>query len=133
MGWPDSETREQRLHLIWTQALHRVAVLVAMHLMYVADVSRMMNADARALSALTVLALGTVDSALPGQSRRSRWLAPGWLSLLRRDIYVPDGYGQLACALTLEIDRAEYAAIPAGETPRFSTALGTIAPANCCT
>src|SRR5262249_1542265 len=28
------------------------------------------------------------DSALPGQSRRSWWLAPGWLSLLRRDIYV---------------------------------------------
>jgi len=35
--------------------------------------------------------------------------------------------------LILEIDRAEYAAIPAGETPRFSAALGTIAPANCCT
>src|SRR5215510_6758842 len=50
---------EQRLHLIWTQALHRGAVLVAMHLMFVVDVSRMMNADARALAALTVLALGT--------------------------------------------------------------------------
>jgi hypothetical protein len=33
--------------------------------------------------------------------------------------------------LMLEIDRAEYAAIPAGETPRFSAALGTIAPTNC--
>src|SRR6516162_8947425 len=33
--------------------------------------------------------------------------------------------------LILEIDRAKYAAIPAGETPRFSAALGTIAPANC--
>jgi hypothetical protein len=30
-----------------------------MHLMFVADVSRMMNADASALAALTVLALGT--------------------------------------------------------------------------
>jgi hypothetical protein len=29
-----------------------------MHLMFVADVGRMMNADARALAALTVLALG---------------------------------------------------------------------------
>jgi len=62
--WPDAETRERRLHLIWTQALHWAAVLVAMHLMYVADVSRMMNADARALSALTVLALGTVTAGI---------------------------------------------------------------------
>jgi hypothetical protein len=57
--WRDAENREQRLHLIWTQALHWGAVLVAMHLMFVADVGRMMNADASALAALTVLALGT--------------------------------------------------------------------------
>ena len=57
--WRDAESREKRLRLIWTQALHWVAVLVAMELMFVADVSRMMNADARALAALTVLALGT--------------------------------------------------------------------------
>src|SRR5262249_25649500 len=58
--WRDAVNREQRLHLIWTQALHwGGAVLVAMHLMFVADVSRMMNADASALATLTVLALGT--------------------------------------------------------------------------
>src|SRR5215470_4134946 len=57
--WRDAENREQRLHLIWTQALHWGAVLVAMRLMFVADVARMMNADASALAALTVLALGT--------------------------------------------------------------------------
>jgi hypothetical protein len=57
--WRDAENREQRLHLIWTQALHWGAVLVAMRLMFVVDVSRMMNADASALAALTVLALGT--------------------------------------------------------------------------
>jgi hypothetical protein len=57
--WRDAENREQRLRLIWTQALHWAAVLVAMRLMFVADVSRMMNADASALAALTVLALGT--------------------------------------------------------------------------
>src|SRR5215472_15771693 len=49
--WRDAVNREQRLHLVWTQALHWGAVLVAMHLMFVADVS--------ALAALTVLALGT--------------------------------------------------------------------------
>jgi hypothetical protein len=57
--WRDVVNREQRVHLIWTQALHWGAVLVAMHLMFVADVSRMMNADASALATLTVLALGT--------------------------------------------------------------------------
>src|SRR5260370_22734767 len=57
--WRDAKNREQRLRLIWTQALHWGAVLLAMHLMFVADVSRMMNADGSALAALTVLALGT--------------------------------------------------------------------------
>lgn len=57
--WRDAENREQRLRLIWTQVLHWGAVLLAMHLMFVADVGRMMNADASALAALTVLALGT--------------------------------------------------------------------------
>jgi len=57
--WRDAENREQRLHLIWTQALHWGAVLVAMRLLFVADVSRMMNADASALAALTMLAVGT--------------------------------------------------------------------------
>src|ERR1700741_344447 len=57
--WRAAENRQQRLRLIWTQALHWAAVLVAMRLMFVADVSRMMNADASALAALTVLALGT--------------------------------------------------------------------------
>src|ERR1700738_1191307 len=57
--WRDAENREQRLRLIWTQALHWGAVLLAMHLMFVADVARMMNADGSALAALTVLALGT--------------------------------------------------------------------------
>ena len=57
--WREAASREQRLRLVWTQALHWGAVLIAMHLMFVADVRRMMNADASALGALTVLALGT--------------------------------------------------------------------------
>jgi hypothetical protein len=56
--WNDAGTREERLRLMRTQVLHWVAVLLAMHLMFVADVSRMMNADASALAALTLLALG---------------------------------------------------------------------------
>jgi hypothetical protein len=57
--WSEAETRDQRVRLIWTQALHWAAVLLAMQIMFVADVRHMMNADAKALAALTVLALGT--------------------------------------------------------------------------
>jgi hypothetical protein len=57
--WRDVHSRGQRLRLIWTQALHWGAVLLAMHLMFVTDVSRMMNADASALAVLIILALGT--------------------------------------------------------------------------
>jgi Flp pilus assembly protein TadB len=57
--WRDVHDRDGRVRLVWTQALHWAAVLVAMHLMFVADVASMMNADASALAVLTVLALGT--------------------------------------------------------------------------
>jgi hypothetical protein len=62
--WQDVASREQRLRLMWTQTLHWGAVLLAMHLMFVADVRRMMNADASALAALTVLALGTFTAGI---------------------------------------------------------------------
>ena len=65
--WRDALDRERRWRLIWTQALHWGAVLVAMHLMFVTDVSRMMNADASALTTLTVLALGHSPPAFTSQ------------------------------------------------------------------
>jgi hypothetical protein len=58
-GWPDAGSGEARFRLVWTQALHWCAVLLAIELMFVGNVDRMMNADASALSALTLLALGT--------------------------------------------------------------------------
>ena len=57
--WREISGKDDRLRLLWTQALHWAAVLLAMHLMFVADVARMMNADASGLAALTLLALGT--------------------------------------------------------------------------
>ncbi len=62
--WRDTESREARLRLIWTQALHWGAVLAAMRLIFVADVSQMMNADARALATLTLLALATFTAGI---------------------------------------------------------------------
>jgi len=57
--WPAMMDRDQRLHLVWTQALHWGAVLTAMNLLYVADVGQMMSTDSRALYVLTLLAFGT--------------------------------------------------------------------------
>ena len=57
--WHEAGTKDQRTRLIVTQALHWVAVLLAMRLMFVADVRQMMNSDASALASLTLLALGT--------------------------------------------------------------------------
>jgi hypothetical protein len=57
--WRGISGRDEHLRLVWTQTLHWAAVLLAMHLVLVADVARMMNADGSALAALTLLALGT--------------------------------------------------------------------------
>ena len=57
--WSELPGSEARIRLARTQALHWGAVLVAMHLMFVTDVARMMNAGASALAALVLLALGT--------------------------------------------------------------------------
>jgi len=61
--WRDVEWKEEHLRLIWTQALHWGALLLAMNLLFVADVQHMMNADASALSMLILLALGTLRPA----------------------------------------------------------------------
>src|SRR5277367_3477712 len=62
--WSAMKNRDERLHLVWTQALHWGAVLAAMNLLYVADVGQMMSTDSRALSVLTLLPLGTFTPAV---------------------------------------------------------------------
>lgn len=62
--WGDLPGRDERIHLVWTQVAHWAAVLVAIRLVFIADVERMMNSDASALAALTLLALGTVTAGI---------------------------------------------------------------------
>jgi hypothetical protein len=57
--WRDIEGKALRWQLIRTEALHWVAVIFAMSIVFVADVKQMMNSDATALVLLTLLALGT--------------------------------------------------------------------------
>lgn len=68
--WRDVHDRDARVRLVWTQALHWAAVLLAMRLIFVADVAAMMNADASALAVLTLLALGTFTAGVHIESWR---------------------------------------------------------------
>jgi hypothetical protein len=69
-GWRDAASREDRIRLIWTQALHWAAVLLAMELIYIADATREMTVEAGALSVLTVLALGAFTAGIHIKSWR---------------------------------------------------------------
>jgi hypothetical protein len=62
--WRDVEGPAAHWHLIWTQAFHWAAVVLAMYLVLLVNVKRMMNADASALVILTLLALGTFTAGI---------------------------------------------------------------------
>jgi hypothetical protein len=62
--WRAVEGPEAHWHLIWTQALHWLAVVLAMYLVLQVNVKEMMNAPANALVVLTLLALGTFTAGI---------------------------------------------------------------------
>jgi len=62
--WAKVEDRQARFQLIWKQALHWGAVLVAMNVMLLAGVQQFMPAPATGLVLLMLLALGTFLSGL---------------------------------------------------------------------
>jgi hypothetical protein len=70
IGWPHAYDRAARLRLVWTQALHWLAFLVAMNLLLLSGVSSMLGADAVGLTILTLLALGTFVAGVHIQSWR---------------------------------------------------------------
>jgi hypothetical protein len=57
--WPEVDGKEAQLRLIWTQALHWVAVLVTMNLILMSGVQQLLPTPATSLVLLTLLALGT--------------------------------------------------------------------------
>jgi hypothetical protein len=57
--WPETDGREARWRLIWTQALHWIAVLIAMHIMLLSGVQQLLPTPATSLVLLILLALGT--------------------------------------------------------------------------
>ncbi len=58
-GWRHASNWDARVRLLWTQALHWLAFLVAMSVMFLPDVQRILNANASGLVVLALLALGT--------------------------------------------------------------------------
>jgi hypothetical protein len=57
--WGKIEDRQARVRLIWTQAVHWIAVLVAMNIMLLAGVQQLLPAPATSLVLLMLLALGS--------------------------------------------------------------------------
>jgi hypothetical protein len=59
LGWPHAPDQAARWRLVWTQALHWLAFLVAMNLLLLSGVASLLSTDATGLTILTLLALGT--------------------------------------------------------------------------
>jgi hypothetical protein len=57
--WPELDSKQAHWRLIWTQALHWVAVLVTMNIMLVSGVQQLLPTPATSLVLLILLALGT--------------------------------------------------------------------------
>ena len=77
--WPDISGKELRWSLIKTEALHWLAVIVSMYLVFVSDVKQTMSSDASALMLLTLLALGTFTAGLHVAPGAYAWLGSYWL------------------------------------------------------
>lgn len=58
-GWRRAAARGQTWHLVWTQALHWLAFLIAMNVVFLPSVQSMLNANSTSLFVLFQLALGT--------------------------------------------------------------------------
>jgi len=58
-GWRGTQERDARLRLLWTQALHWGAFLVAMKIVLLPGVQRVLTASATGITLLMLLALGT--------------------------------------------------------------------------
>jgi hypothetical protein len=58
--WENAQDKQARFRLMWTQALHWIAILVTMNIVLLSGVRQMLPAPATSLVLLTLLALGTV-------------------------------------------------------------------------
>ena len=81
-GWLHIHDPKARFRMVWTQALHWLAFLVAMNIVLLPNVQRLLNAPATGLALLMLLALSR-ESMCPGTSASS---ASSWRSAYRRSL-----------------------------------------------
>jgi hypothetical protein len=59
IGWRHAANRQERIKLVWTQALHWAAFLAAMWLIYTPTMRALVDVNATGLNLMVLLALGT--------------------------------------------------------------------------
>lgn len=59
VGWRNAPTKQERVKLVWTQALHWAAFLAAMWLIYTPTMRSLVDVNATGLNLMVLLALGT--------------------------------------------------------------------------
>ncbi|WP_245412190.1 hypothetical protein [Methylocella silvestris] len=79
-GWRHVETREARMRLVYAQALNWLAFILAIYVLHNNGADGVLNANASALSIITLLALGTFVAGV--QARVWRICAVGAALLL---------------------------------------------------
>ncbi|MCJ8144477.1 hypothetical protein MKI84_16250 [Ancylobacter sp. A5.8] len=70
IGWPRARANGRGWRLVWTQALHWAAFLIAMSLVFAPSVQAIANADITSLIVLILVALGTFVSGVHTASWR---------------------------------------------------------------
>lgn len=69
-GWPKAQSGRERWRLVWTQALHWGAFLIAMRLVFLPSVQAIADVDSTNLVVLLLLALGTFVAGVHAPSWR---------------------------------------------------------------
>lgn len=67
-AWRQVEGRDAHVKLVWTQAAHWLAVLLAMYVIYLPQVRDVMNNNAAGITLMTILALATVLAGIHAQA-----------------------------------------------------------------
>src|SRR5512144_2775107 len=63
-GWRRAKSKSARWRIVWTQALHWSAILLAMRLLFLPRVEQLLNRDAFRLAIIAVMSLGTFLAAV---------------------------------------------------------------------
>lgn len=70
VGWRRVAGKAGRMRLVWTQALHWLAILVAIEVLFRPGVQNMLNNDAVGMAIIAIIALGTFLAGVHGLSWR---------------------------------------------------------------